>query len=648
VCGITGILSLDGARPIDRSLLLRMNAAMVHRGPDGRGDHIDAGRVGLAMRRLAIIDVEGGAQPLSNEDGTVWIVFNGEIYNFPELRKALEGRGHRFRTHTDTEAIVHAYEEYGDGCVDRLRGMFGFAIWDAPRRRLLLARDRVGIKPLFYTIANGQLLWGSEIKCLLQHSAVPRATDARAVEDFFTYLYVPSPRTLFEGINELAPGHVLIAEGGAIRTREYWCLNYSVDETMTESRAALGLRERLQDAVRSHLISDVPLGAFLSGGIDSGAVVGLMAGTGGDPVRTFTIGYEDGGELFDERRNARAVAERFATDHREFVVRPDLEDLLPRLVRTFDQPVGDSSAIPNWYLSQMTREHVKVALSGLGGDEIAAGYERHRGAMLGERLGAVPRWLPRRVLGPILRSLPDSRRGGAWVGRAKRFVDAMGLDLDDRYFSLISAFDPVTRSRLLRGGRAVDGDGDGPRAQYDEFMSRVRDADPLNRLLFADLKLYLPGDLLTLTDRVSMAHSLEVRVPYLDHLVLEYASTIPPKYKLRGLERKSVLKRAVGDLLPDAVMKGRKMGFSVPLTVWFRGKLRPLVDELLGAKSLARVGMLDHATVKGIVDDHVSRRANYDNRIWALLNFVVWHRDFIESRDGLATAAVGAGASGLS
>jgi asparagine synthase (glutamine-hydrolysing) len=638
MCGITGILSLDGERPIDGTLLARMNAAMVHRGPDSGGQRVEPGRIGLAMRRLAIIDVQGGDQPLANEDGTIWIIYNGEIYNFPELRKDLEARGHVFRTHTDTEAVVHAYEEYGDACLERLRGMFALALWDGTKRRLLLARDRVGIKPLFYTVADGQLLWGSELKCLLQHPGATRAVDPDAADAFFTYLYVPAPRTLFAGIHELPPGHALVAERGEVRSREYWRLTYEVDDGMTETEAASGLRERLDDAVRSHLLSDVPLGAFLSGGIDSGAVVGLMAGRGGgEPVRTFTIGYEDGGGRFDERVNARTVATRWGTEHHEFIVRPDLADLLPRLVRAFDQPVGDSSAIPNWYLSEMTRQHVKVALSGLGGDEVAAGYERHRGAMLAERFRRLPRWFASGVLGPIVRGLPDSKRGGPWSGRAKRFVEALGLDLEDRYLSLISAFDAPARARLL--GRPASS-----RPAYDAAMAQVRDADPLNRLLFADLKLYLPGDLLTLTDRVSMAHSLEVRVPYLDHKLLEYAATIPPAYKLKGMERKSVLKRAVADLLPDSIMNGRKMGFSVPLTVWFRGALRPFVDELLGVSSLRRAG-LDPDTVRRIVDDHTALRANYDSRIWALLTYVVWHRDFIESRDGLPAVEVSSAAS---
>jgi asparagine synthase (glutamine-hydrolysing) len=581
------------------------------------------------------------------EDQTAWITFNGEIYNFRELRRDLEARGHRFRTLSDTETIIHAYEEYGPRCVGKLRGMFAFAIWDGARRRLVLARDRVGIKQLYYTVAGGQLLWGSEIKCLLRHPAVERRLSPAGLNHFLTFLYTPAPLTIFEGIHELEPAHVLVAEGGRVTLEPYWELDYRVDPARDEAAAVAGFRERLEEAVRLRLVADVPLGAFLSGGIDSGAVVALMSRHAGGPVQTFSIGYEDGGELYDEREYARAVARQYSTRHHEFVVRPDLVDLLPRLVRAFDQPFADSSAIPNWYLSELTREHVTVALSGLGGDEVAAGYERYRGAVLAERVRRVPAWLRNRVLRPIAERLPDSRRGSHWSGRAKRFFRTLDLEFDDRYFALISAFQRAERDQLLTPEMREQVELDEPRELFRARIAPARRADPLHRALFADLKLYLPGDLLTLTDRMSMAHSLEVRVPFLDHHLLEYAATVPSGLKLRGLTRKHLLKRAVADLLPPAVLNRGKMGFSVPLTVWFRGELRPFLEDVLAESAVRDAQVFHYPAVRRILDLHFARRANYDNQIWGLAAFMLWYRDYIEGAatalEPPRTAAVGGG-----
>jgi len=638
MCGIVGIHSLNGHRPIPRPVLAAMNRALTHRGPDSEGYHEDAGRVGLAMRRLSIIDVSGGDQPISNEDGTIWIVFNGEIYNFPELRAELEARGHRFRTHSDTETIVHAYEEFGDDCVDRLRGMFTFAIWDASRRRLLLARDRVGIKQLYYSVVDGQLLWGSEIKSLLQHPAVPRRLNPSAINHFLTYLYVPEPLTAFEGIHELPAGHVLISENGALRLRRYWQLRYDIDDRLREHEAAEGLRAKLDESVRMHLISDVALGAFLSGGIDSGAIVALMARHSNAPVETFSIGYEIAGEQFDERAFARSVAERYGTHHHEFVMEPDLLEVTGGLVRAFDQPAADASAIPTWYISKYTRERVTVALSGVGGDELAAGYERHRGALLGERFRWVPTWLLRRVLHPLTAALPDPRSGNQWVQRAKRFASSLDQPFDDRYFELLTAFTEESRRALLTPEMLEQIDLHAPRELFRSYTDQVHEAAPLNRALFADLKLFLPSNLLTLTDRMSMAHSLEVRVPYLDHELLEFAARIPSDVKLRGMERKHILKRAVADLLPPDFLSRRKMGFSLPLAVWFRNELRPWVEDVLSERAIRDAGVFRYETVRRVLDDHFARRASYDDQIWGFVTFMTWYRDYIASADGVKDA----------
>jgi asparagine synthase (glutamine-hydrolysing) len=581
------------------------------------------------MRRRKIIDLATGSQPIANEDQTAGVIFNGEIYNYQELRRDLEGRGHRFRTHSDTEVIIHAYEEYGPRCVEKLRGMFVIAIWDARRQRLVLARDRVGIKQLYYAAAGGQLLWGSELKCLLRHPAVERRLSPAGLNHFLTFLYVPAPLTIFDGIHELEPAHILVAEGGDVRLERYWELEYAIDTTRDEAAAIDGFRAHLDEAVRIRMVADVPLGAFLSGGIDSGSIVALMSHHSSEPVETFSIGYEDGGELFDERKYARAVADQYRTRHHEFIVRPDLTDLVPRLVRAFDQPFADSSAIPNWYLSEMTRHHVTVALSGLGGDELAAGYERYRGALLADRARWVPGWLRNGLVRPLVEQLPDSRRGSHLSGRLKRFFRTVDLDFDDRYLALISAFQGPERHALLDPEMRRQIALDEPRELFRAAVAPAAAADPLHRALFADLKLYLPGDLLTLTDRMSMAHSLEVRVPFLDHRLLEFTATVPANLKLRGMERKHILKRAVADLLPPEVLNRRKMGFSVPLTVWFRTELRPFLEDVLGEAAIRDAGVFHYPAVRRVLDDHFARRANYDNQIWGLLSFMLWHRDYI-------------------
>ena len=641
MCGIVGILALEASGEIDRELLAMMNRAITHRGPDSAGFYVEPGRVGLAMRRLAIIDIAGGEQPIANEDGTVHVVFNGEIYNYQQLRVDLVARGHRFSTRTDTETIVHAYEEWGEECVTRLRGMFAFALWDTRNQRLVLARDRVGIKQLFFTVVGDQLLWGSEIKALLQHPDLERRLRPAALNHYLAYLYVPEPLTMFEGIEELRAGHLMVVERGQIRVRPYWKLRYDVDRTLGLDEAAEELRAQLDEAVRIRLMSDVPLGAFLSGGIDSGSVVALMAQHSEAPVKTFSIGYAAGGEAFDERRFAREIAERYGTEHHEFEMRPDVAAIVPALVRSFDQPFADSTAIPTWYLSKLVRQHVTVALSGLGGDEVAAGYERHRGALLAERFGWVPDWVRRSLLMPLADALPDPRSGNQWVQRAKRFVRAMGRPFDERYFQLLEQLSKTARAALLTPEILEEIDLDDPFSHFQSHVASAAEAEPLNRALFADLKLYLPGDLLTLTDRVSMAHSLEVRVPFLDHHLLEFAARIPPGYKIYRTERKHILKRAVGPLLPPGFLKRRKMGFSAPLAVWFREELRPFVEDTLSKQAVRETGVLRYAAVRSLLDAHYARRANYDNAIWALISLVTWHRSYLGQPMGSTQPALG-------
>ncbi|NNL85916.1 MAG: asparagine synthase (glutamine-hydrolyzing) [Myxococcales bacterium] len=611
---------------MDLDALARMNESITHRGPDEAGSYHDPGRVGLAMRRLSIIDLAGGRQPIANEDGSVRIVFNGEIYNFRQLRRELVGLGHTFRTQTDTEAILHGYEAWGDAVVERLRGMFTFAIWDQRAGRLFAARDRVGIKQLFFSEADGQLVFGSEIKALLTHPAVGRALSLPALNQYLAYLYVPEPATLFEGIHELRAGHTLVVSDGKLETKPYWKLRYDVVADLSESDAVAGLRRELEEAVRIRLVADVPLGAFLSGGIDSATMVALMA-RHSDRVKTFSIGYSGGGDSFDERVYARELADRYATDHTEFEMSPDIRDLVPRLVRAFDHPCANSTAVPTWFLCEETRRHVTVALSGLGGDEVAGGYERYRGALLGERLAWLPEPLVRHLIRPLAAALPDPKSGRQWAQRLKRFTASLSLPFDARYFEFICHLNREAREALLTDRVRDAISPDEPREIYEGYVREVADADALHRALYADLKLYLPGDLLTLMDRVSMAHSLEVRVPFLDHEVLEYAATISPTLKVRGMRLKHVLKEVARELLPESFIDRRKMGFSAPLAVWFRGELRGWVEEVLAPAELAHAGVFRPEAVRALLDRHFDRTENLDNQIWALIAFTVWHRE---------------------
>lgn len=635
MCGIVGIAALSRQRGISSDVLAAMNASIVHRGPDGDGHWVDVDRVGLAMRRLAIIDVSGGDQPLRNEDGSITVVFNGEIYNFTELRKKLEAKGHRFRSHSDGEVIAHGYEEYGDAILTHLRGMFAIALWDARCERLLIARDRVGIKPLFWTVAEGQLIWGSEIKALLCHPAVPRRMSPAALNHYLTFMYTPAPLTFFEGIEELEPAHALVLERGQIRISRYWNLEYTEEGGMQEADAVAGLRERLDEAVRIRMIAEVPLGAFLSGGIDSSTIVALMSRSSTEPVHTFSIGYGKEGQRFDERELSRELARHVAAEHREFEVSADLVSLAPRIVRAFDQPCADSTVLPMWSLCEETRKHVTVALSGLGGDELAAGYERHRGVMLAESLSSLPDWFVTGPLRWLSAWLPDSRSGGNWPQRIKRFASSASLPFDERYFELIAQLSSAQRSELLAPDVARELEIDDPLDRYREVLAQAPGASPLQRALYADLRFYLPGDLLAVVDRVSMAHSLEVRVPFLDHHLLEFAATIPSRLFMPGGEKKRLIRQLAQDLIPKTFFNQPKRGFSAPMAIWFRGELREFVEDTLSATRLARAGAFNPAGVRKILDDHFGRRANYDNVIWALLVFTLWHSEYIE--EGRAT-----------
>ena len=624
MCGIAGIVGAAD-RPVDDALVRSMTDALWHRGPDDEGFFVQRS-VGLGMRRLSIIDVESGRQPIHNEDKSIWVVFNGEIYNHAELRDELLARGHTFYTRTDTEVLVHLYEEFGEAAVARLRGMFAYALWDERRARLILARDRLGIKPLYYARFEGRLLFASELKAFDRVPGFPRELNARSVERFLAFLYVPGPETIWQHIVELPPAHYLVCEGDRVTEHPYWSVRYEPDDRLSVGEWREQFLSQFTTSVTSHLMSDVPLGAFLSGGIDSSAMVGVMARHSGARVKTFSIGYEGRGSFQDERRYARIVAERFGTEHREFVVSPDIEAVLPAVVAALEQPFADSSAIPNYYISKLTRQHVTVALSGLGGDELAGGYPRYLGMLWSERYRRLPTLLRPRALERAIAGLPDVESGRRWIDHLKRFFAINGLGPGDRYAAMVTTFSAAERARLLTPDFCEAGGVDAPERLITAGFGAAGADEAVQAAMLTDLRLYLPGDLLTLADRISMVHSLEVRVPFLDHPLVELMARAPRRLKVSGWTKKVLMKEAFGELLPASILQRRKAGFSVPLALWLRTDLRDAMRDILCEAEIKRVGYLQYREVDRIVQEHLSCRANHENRLWALINLVHWHR----------------------
>ena len=625
MCGIAGMFEPETTMGATerREVLRRMCDRIEHRGPDDEGFYVEGG-VALGMRRLSIIDLFSGHQPISNEDGSVWIVFNGEIYNYREIRDELISRGHVFQTGSDTEVIVHLYEDEGEACVERLRGMFAFAIYDKRERKLFIARDRVGVKPLHYAVVAGGIVFGSEIKSLLQHRAVNREVNFEAISDFFSYGYVPDPHSAFRGIEKLPPGHTLTFKDSRLTTRCYWDFDYperNREPVREEGYYIERLRELLAESVRLRLVSDVPLGAFLSGGIDSSTVVAMMAREMSRPVKTFSIGFTE--SSFDELDYARVTARHFNTEHHEFVVTPDVCNIVEEIVWHHDEPFADVSSIPTYIVSKMAREHVTVALSGDGGDELFAGYRRY--LVDGERakFERVPRFIRRGVMLPLSRLLPRGAYG-------KNFLRNIALDGDERYVDSISYFHEEKKRGLLS----------------TEFLSAIREHDSseefrriygspasrerIDHLLYLDSKTYLPGDIMTKVDRMSMAHSLEAREPLLDHKLIEFVAQIPASLKLRGSETKSILKRAIRGLIPDEIIDRKKQGFDVPIQQWFREDLRAmLLDTLTGSRARQR-GYFKPGAVEAILDEHMRGRRDNSRHLWGLLTLELWHRQFID------------------
>jgi asparagine synthase (glutamine-hydrolysing) len=629
VCGIAGKLDFSGA--VDESTIRAMCQVMEHRGPDSRGIHLEDG-VGLGAQRLAIIDLAGGEQPIFNEDRSVVVVMNGEIYNYRELRKDLIRRGHRFSSRVDTEVLAHLYEEHGDDLVHHLRGMFAFAIWDRRRRRLLCARDRVGKKPLFWARRGSRFWFASELRALVEDPEIERAIDARAIAAYLALQYVPHPLSALRAVRKLPPASTLAVTERGEKSKRYWSLDYSrkldwVPRQELEER----LLELIREACRLRLVSDVPLGAFLSGGIDSSAVVAAMALESSAPVKTFSIGSPDGG--FDERRYARLVAKRFATDHHEFEVEPEALAIMPRIARQYGEPFGDPSAIPSFYLAEMTRRHVTVALNGDGGDEGFAGYPNYRlNEALTRSLALVPRRLRKRA--PLIADrLGEGSHLNTIRSRVRRGARLVAMEPWQRHARWMAAFfrTPAVGDRLLSSEFRSSLDGWSPDAVIEAAWLRSTARNRIDRLLDVDVQTYLPGDLLVKMDIATMAHSLEARSPFLDHELLEFAAALPARLKLNRGRHKVILRSALRRWLPGEVLDRPKQGFSIPLARWFRQELRDLPgDVLLDPRAMTR-GYFQPPEVERMIREHQEGVVDHANRLWVLVQLELWHREVLEA-----------------
>lgn len=619
MCGICGILHDDPKGKVDRDALVAMNRTMIHRGPDDEGYHVE-GNVGLGMRRLSIIDLLTGHQPMATEDGSVVAVCNGEIYNFQELKKDLEARGCTFKTNSDAEVIPYLYREFGDDFLDLMNGMFGLAVWDAREKRLIIARDRMGKKPLYWAHVDGVFLFGSELKAIIAHPRAPRTIDRTALAKYLAYHYIPAPRSIFENVHKLGPGEFLSIARGAVKVERYWDIPLDEHQHLHSEREVIEeLRGLLRDAVGRRLISDVPLGVFLSGGIDSSTVVAMMSELR-DPqsIKTFSIAFAE--ESFDESTYARQVAKHFRTDHYEEMLTPKgLLDLMPDVSDFLDEPMADYSIVPTYALSKFTRKHVTVALGGDGGDELFAGYPTFKADRYAKMYRMIPRAIRDYVIAPMANALPASDADISLDFKAKQFVKGAGMRDPSRHMIWMGAFSPEEQIELW--------DGPTPSLIFDDVercWSASYGASPGNRILYLYAKLYLQEDILVKVDRASMATSLEVRAPFLDPEVVEFVSRLPYSYKLRGLTMKYLLKKAIGDKLPKGIAGRAKKGFGIPVAKWFKGELRELLMDELAEDKIRREGFFRPAMIARLIDEHLKGRANHRMKLWALLVFELW------------------------
>ncbi len=629
MCGIVGQYNFGDHRPVEEEDIRRMCRVIAHRGPDDEGTFQD-GDFGMGMRRLSIIDLPGGQQPIFNEDRTVAVVFNGEIYNYRDLMAQLKGKGHRFKTRSDTETIVHLYEEMGPACPRLLRGMFAFALWDGPNRRLMLARDRVGKKPLFYWLGPGRCVFGSEMKSIFQDPQVPRDINLQAVVDYVTFLCVPWPKTIYQNVWKLPPGSVAVVDPRGLRLSQYWDLDFAAGDTRSDERRAVGeLMEHLRDSVGCRLESEVPLGAFLSGGIDSSAMVALMSTLQEKPVTSVSIGFQE--KRFDESSDAGEIARRFHTRHHTHVVSPDALSVLDKLVWHFDEPFADSSAVPTYYVCRAARQHVTVALSGDGGDEAFGGYRRYYYDLLEGRFrAALPAFIRRWMISPLAAIYPKADRLPRFL-RAKTLLSNVAADADRGYFRSRSIFQEPLRRCLLRPEVLETVAPYDPFSVLEPHFQRTRGWPHLSRLQYVDLKTYLPDDILVKVDRMSMANSLEVRSPLLDQRLWAYLAGLSPDLKINGREQKYIFKKTMEPLLPRATLYRKKRGFVVPLAGWFRDGIKEMGRQVLLDDSSAGSGLFEPACLERLWRDHQSGRRNYATHLWTVLMFELWYRTFMKA-----------------
>jgi asparagine synthase (glutamine-hydrolysing) len=632
MCGIYGVMDLERKEAPLGAFLDRMGAVIVHRGPDDHGHYLGCG-VGLGMRRLSIIDVAGGHQPIANEDETVWLVLNGEIYNFQELRAELEKKGHRFRTRTDTEVIVHLYEDEGPGFFKRLRGMFALALWDTKRERLVLGRDRIGEKPLYLRREPGRLLFASELKAILQAGDVPRVLNPVALQEYLALGYVPAPLTMLEGIEKILPGHCLIVEKGHVEDREYWDVPFGQLEMRSEEEWIERVREKILETVKSQLVSDVPLGAFLSGGIDSSTIVSAMARLTGRPVKTYSIGYEGEQNYYNELPYAKIVAKAFGTDHHEIIVRPEVSELLPKLIWHLDEPIADSACMTTYLVSRLARESVTVILSGVGGDELFGGYRRYLGDSVRRWYKLLPEAARKSWLPALFKHVPQDR-STPWKDYARyaaAFVKTAEQEPALRYMSYVTLLSPqVQRDLLCAPGPNGSNGTDAAAEALQRYFGHHREDDSLNRIIYADLKTSLPDDLLALTDRMSMAASVECRAPLVDYELVELASRMPSSLKVRGFTMKYLLKKAVRPWLPREVIERKKRGFGAPVGAWLRKDLRPLIHQLLSEEQVRRRGLFQWPAIQKLLAAHQEQRIDMTDQIFALIALETWCQIYLD------------------
>ena len=634
MCGIYGVMDLENRGiPLAPTLAL-MGGVIEHRGPDDSGQFEGRG-IGLGMRRLSIIDVAGGHQPMTNEDDSIWLVMNGEIYNYRELRVNLEKKGHRFRTNSDTEVIVHLYEDEGVDFFKFLRGMFGLALWDTKRERLVLGRDRLGEKPLYFRCESQRLLFASELKSILKAEDVPRRLNLNALQEYLALGYVPAPLSILDGIEKLLPGHYLVAEKGLIGTHIYWNVPDGQTEERSEEEWIELVREKLLETIKAQLVSDVPLGAFLSGGVDSSLIVSAMARLTGRTVKTYSIGYGGDQSYYNELPYAKLVAQQFATEHHEIVVRPEVSELLPKLIWHLDEPIADSACLTTYLVSRLARESVTVILSGVGGDELFGGYRRYLGESMRRWYGILPRAMRRTFIPALLRKVPQDRTS-AWKDYARyaaAFTKSADTDHVTRYMSYVTLFSPQMQADLLAANLRNGTDGNEIAAgALRRYFKDCPDSNALNRTIYVDLKTSLPDDLLALTDRMSMAASVECRAPLVDYQLVELASRMPSHLKVRGFSLKYLLKKAVAPWLPKEVTTRKKRGFGAPVGGWLRKELQPLVRELLSEEQVRWRGLFQWPAIHQLVKDHEEQRRDFTDHIFALLALEIWCRVYLDGK----------------